>query len=80
MREKEKEREIHMKLLSINTHSLIEENYEKKVKIFVEAVARIKPDIICMQEVNQTNTAALADDSQGKSVCYSKCNCSIEGR
>ena len=52
-----------MKLLSINTHSLIEENYEKKVKIFVEAVARIKPDIICMQEVNQTNTAALADDS-----------------
>lgn len=63
MREKEKEREIHMKLLSINTHSLIEENYEKKVKIFVEAVARIKPDIICMQEVNQTNTAALADDS-----------------
>lgn len=43
-----------MKLLTINTHSLIEEEYEKKLEIFVEAVYEMKPDIIAMQEVNQT--------------------------
>lgn len=43
-----------MKLLTINTHSLIEDEYEKKLDIFVEETARIKPDIIAMQEVNQT--------------------------
>ncbi|MCM1226501.1 MAG: endonuclease/exonuclease/phosphatase family protein [Clostridium sp.] len=43
-----------MKLLTLNTHSIIEENYEKKLEIFIEAISRHKPDIIAMQEVNQT--------------------------
>lgn len=42
-----------MKLLTINTHSILEEKYEEKCIIFSEAVAKIKPDIIAMQEVNQ---------------------------
>ncbi len=45
-----------MKLLTINTHSLIEENYQQKFDIFVNAVTEIKPDIIALQEVNQTRT------------------------
>lgn len=52
-----------MKLMTINTHSLIEKNYEEKVKLFVDAVVRIQPDVICMQEVNQTNTSPVADES-----------------
>ncbi len=43
-----------MKLLTINTHSLVEENYEKKLKTFVDVIIEEKPDIIAMQEVNQS--------------------------
>jgi len=42
-----------MKLLTINTHSIVERNYKNKLNIFVDAIAKIKPDIIAMQEVNQ---------------------------
>jgi len=50
-----------MKLITINTHSLIEEDYEKKLDIFTEAIYDIKPDIIAMQEVNQTASAKKAE-------------------
>lgn len=43
-----------MKLLTINTHSLIEENYKKKLLIFADAIEELKPDVIAMQEVNQS--------------------------
>ncbi len=42
-----------MKLLTLNTHSLIEEEYEKKCLIFAEEIVKIKPDVIALQEVNQ---------------------------
>lgn len=43
-----------MKLLTLNTHSLVEENYEQKLQDFAEAVSKERPDIIALQEVNQT--------------------------
>lgn len=43
-----------MKLLTINTHSLVEEKYEQKLQDFAEAVSKERPDIIALQEVNQT--------------------------
>lgn len=43
-----------MKLLTLNTHSLIEKDYERKLVHFVSAAARLRPDIIALQEVNQT--------------------------
>ncbi len=43
-----------MKLLTLNTHSLAEENYEEKLKISVAAIVSEKPDIIALQEVNQS--------------------------
>lgn len=43
-----------MKLLTLNTHSLVEENYNKKLLDFVSAIAEEQPDIIALQEVNQS--------------------------
>lgn len=43
-----------MKLLTLNTHSLIEQNYARKLLEFVAAVHDEKPDIIALQEVSQT--------------------------
>lgn len=49
-----------MKLLTINTHSLQEVNYRQKLTWFVETVRKEMPDIIAMQEVNQSVSAPLA--------------------
>ncbi|MBQ7793807.1 MAG: endonuclease/exonuclease/phosphatase family protein [Clostridia bacterium] len=43
-----------MKLLTLNTHSLIEDDYENKLRHFVDAICRIKPDVMALQEVNQS--------------------------
>ena len=50
-----------MKILTINTHSLQEENYEQKLQWFIEGILKEKPDIIAMQEVNQTADAPLME-------------------
>lgn len=42
-----------MKLMTLNTHSLIEEHYEEKLQAFADTVLRERPDILAMQEVNQ---------------------------
>lgn len=46
-----------MKILTLNTHSLREENYQQKLEWFVEGILRERPDIIALQEVNQTTSA-----------------------
>lgn len=43
-----------MKIMTLNTHSLIEDNYDKKLLLFIEYIKSEKPDIIAMQEVNQS--------------------------
>ncbi len=50
-----------MKLLTLNTHSLVEEDYPRKLKIFADAVSAEKPDIIALQEVNQSRTETAAN-------------------
>ena len=50
-----------MKILTINTHSLQEENYEQKLNWFIEGILKERPDVIAMQEVNQTADAELID-------------------
>ena len=48
-----------MKLMTLNSHSLEEPDYESKLLTFVEAVVREQPDIIALQEVNQRSAAAV---------------------
>ena len=43
-----------MKLLTLNTHSLIEPAYEAKRDAFVEFIRKEQPDVFALQEVNQT--------------------------
>jgi len=43
-----------MKILTLNTHSLQEENHQQKLSWFVEGILEEKPDLIALQEVNQT--------------------------
>ena len=50
-----------MKLLTLNTHSLVEDNYSTKLDAFVSAIAEQRPDIIALQEVNQTISETQAD-------------------
>ncbi len=49
-----------MKLLTLNAHSLQEENYPAKLRQFVDFVIKERPDVIALQEVNQTCAAPLA--------------------
>ena len=53
-----------MKLLTINTHSILEDNYEEKCIEFADAISKIKPDIIAMQEVNQKISSKTADSPE----------------
>lgn len=53
-----------MKLLTINTHSLIEKNYESKLNLFADAISHHHPDIIAMQEVNQTQNSEIISESK----------------
>lgn len=50
-----------MKLLTLNTHSLLEENYQQKLEQFVITVLKEKPDLIALQEVNQRMNSPLAE-------------------
>ena len=46
-----------MKLLTLNTHSLMEKDYERKLDAFVDAIVKNKPEIIALQEVMQPKNA-----------------------
>ena len=58
-----------MKILTLNTHSLQEENYSQKLEWFVEGILREKPDLIAMQEVNQTAVTEEADEQMLEGRC-----------
>lgn len=44
-----------MKLLTLNTHSLAEGDSSREIAIFADMVSRERPEIIALQEVNQTS-------------------------
>ena len=43
-----------MKLITLNTHSITEPNYYEKMLILAKAIATELPDVVALQEVNQT--------------------------
>lgn len=45
-----------MKLLTLNTHSLEEPDYAKKTKQIIKMLEKEQPDIVALQEVNQTQS------------------------
>ncbi len=47
-----------IKLLTLNAHSLIEENAEQKGLAFAKVVAEEQPNVIALQEVNQSKDAS----------------------
>ena len=53
-----------MKILTLNTHSIIEEDYETKLKIFVDGILTEKPEVFALQEVNQTVGAPIVFDAE----------------
>ena len=53
-----------MKLLTLNTHSLIEKNYNKKLKILINAVEKHQPDIIALQEIMQPKDGKKAPKNE----------------
>lgn len=57
-----------MRILTLNTHSLVEEDYEKKIELFSRGVRRMKPRVIALQEVNQSNGAPTVAQCGVRSV------------
>ncbi|MBQ7132734.1 MAG: endonuclease/exonuclease/phosphatase family protein [Oscillospiraceae bacterium] len=53
-----------MKLLTLNTHSLVESDYQRKLCDFVQAVEKERPDIIALQEVNQSADGNKASENE----------------
>lgn len=43
-----------MKIITLNTHSLVEEDYERKLRQFTDVVLAERPDVFALQEVNQS--------------------------
>lgn len=48
-----------MKLMTLNTHSLIGEDCIERAERFCSALPKLAPDVLALQEVNQTANAAL---------------------
>ena len=46
-----------MKLITLNTHSIVEKNYEKKLELFADMIKDLKPDVFVLQESNQSRDA-----------------------
>ena len=51
-----------MKLMTLNTHSLVESDDQEKLRQFVQGVLTEMPDVIALQEVNQTIAAPEAGE------------------
>ena len=60
-----------MKLITLNTHSIVEKDYDKKVRQFVEMVLTENPDVFSLQEVNQSLAAPVAEapEKTGYVIC-----------
>ena len=51
-----------MKLMTLNTHSLVEPDYESKTRKFAQVIKQELPDVVALQEVNQSQNASALPD------------------
>lgn len=68
-----------MKILTLNSHSLEEEHYEEKLTAFIEGICREQPQVIALQEVNQTRDAAAISEELLAQSGYLPCNSAPDG-
>lgn len=61
-----------IKLLTINTHSIVEPDYEVKLNHFIDGIAENPPDIIAMQEVNQSLDKEILPQLPGFMPCTTR--------
>lgn len=54
-----------MKLMTLNTHSLAEPDYARKLEVFARVAEKELPDVIALQEVNQTISQPAAEVEKG---------------
>lgn len=54
-----------MRLLTLNTHGLLEEKYDEKLSFFLEYLLRERPDVVALQEVCQRMDACVARELCG---------------
>lgn len=52
-----------MRLMTLNTHSLVEDDHEQKLRWFVSGLLSLRPDVVALQEVNQSIAAPPAEAS-----------------
>ncbi len=52
-----------MRLMTLNTHSLLGEDTEKALDILCAEIARREPDMVTLQEVNQSRSATLYQEA-----------------
>ena len=62
-----------MKIMTLNTHSLAEPEYESKLAAFAGSLVQLKPDIIALQEVNQSRCAPPAASGRLRESGYVPC-------
>lgn len=62
-----------MKLITLNSHSIIEPDYEEKLLGFCGVVRKEQPQIMALQEVNQTISAKPAPESCLEETGYLPC-------
>ena len=67
-----------MKLLTLNTHSIIEDDYEIKLTHLAKAISEIKPDVIALQEVNQTSSLPTLDSELRYGVVSMRSDISVK--
>ena len=48
-----------MKILTLNTHSLAEENATEKMELFAGILEKEQPEVMAFQEVNQTMAVTI---------------------
>lgn len=58
-----------MRILTLNTHSLIEKNYDKKLKVFLDVIEKHRPSIIALQEVMQPKFNTELEFTDGLTIC-----------
>ena len=62
-----------MKLITLNTHSIVEPDYEEKLYSFSRVVLEERPEILALQEVNQTVSAEPAPEIWLEETGYLPC-------